>query len=205
VEKREIREAYDRVAPWFDLLEAVPDVLLGSRRLRKEVLGRAGGRVLEVAVGTGRNLPHYPAGCRVTGVDLSPGMLARCRRRARRLGRDVPLALMDAEDLGFPAGSFDTVVDAMALCTFPDPMRALREMARVCRPGGRILLVEHGRSSLDALGRWQDRHEGWVGRRVGCHWNREPRELVEEAGLTVLTQRRRFLGVFHGIVATPGG
>jgi ubiquinone/menaquinone biosynthesis C-methylase UbiE len=111
---------------------------------------------------------------------------------------------MDAEALAFRGDSFDTVVDSMALCTFPDPVEGLREMARVCRPGGRILLVEHGRSDRGPVGRFQDRHVGWLADRVGCHWNREPGELAEEAGLEVVRARRTFLGIFHGIVARPG-
>lgn len=199
MDKRKIRDVYDDLAPWYDVLEGVPDLLLGSRRLRREIVGEAAGRVLEVAVGTGKNLPHYPRGCRVFGIDLSPGMLARARRRERA----GPLARMDVEALAFPDGCFDTVVDSMALCTFPEPVTALREMTRVCRRDGRVLLVEHGRSDHPAVGRFQDRHVHWLSDRVGCHWNREPDELVEAAGLEVVRVHRTFLGIFQGIVAQP--
>lgn len=203
MDKRQIAEAYDRFAPWYDLVEGVPDWLLGIRGLRRRVLARARGRVLEVAAGTGRNLPHYPARCRLTAVDLSGGMLARLRRRLAEAGRGASVARMDTQALAFPDGVFDTVVDTMALCTYPDPRRALREMSRVCRPDGRILLVEHGRSRLPALARFQDRHDRWLVESVGCHWNRDPLELVETAGLSVRAVRRTVAGVFYALTAAP--
>lgn len=203
MEKAEIRAGYQSFARWFDLAEAVPE-LLGVRRLRRKLLRHAKGRVLEVAIGTGKNLPHYPEDCRVTGIDLSRAMLDRTRRRARRLGRDVRLVEMDAERLAFPGDSFDTVVDSLSLCTFPAPEAALREMARVCRPSGRVLLLEHGRSDRGWLGRWQDRRATRHAEKLGCHWNREPRELVEAAGLHVEEGRRSFLGIFHRIRVRRG-
>lgn len=203
MEKREVRSAYDRFAPWYDLLEAVPDRLLGVARLRRALAQRARGRVLEVAVGTGRNLRYHPSGHDLTAVDLSPGMLDRARERAGELHRPVRLALMDTERLGFRDGSFDTVLDSLALCTYPDPVRALREMSRVCRPGGRVLLLEHGRSERDLLGRWQERHDRLLVESVGCHWAREPRHLAEEAGLGVTSVDRRLLGIFQLIEAKP--
>ena len=77
-------------------------------------------------------------------------------------------------------------------------------MARVCRTDGKILLLEHGRSDRDWLGRWQDRHAGQFARPAGCHWNREPLELAKQAGLKILKSRRSFFGIFHQIEAEPG-
>lgn len=204
MDKREVRSAYDRLAPWYDLLEAVPDRLLGVARHRRSLLARAEGRVLEVAIGTGRNLARYPAGCRVTGLDASRGMLGRARRRGAAGPGSLRLVRGDAEQLPFRASAFDTVVDSMALCTFPRPRRALAEMARVCRDDGRLLLLEHGRSSWEPLARLQDRHEGFLARRVGCHWNREPTEIVRDAGLELRWARRELLGIFHLVEAAPG-
>jgi ubiquinone/menaquinone biosynthesis C-methylase UbiE len=110
---------------------------------------------------------------------------------------------MDGEDLPFSAHRFDTVVDTLNLCTYPDPLRALREMARVRRPDGRILLLEHGRSSCPGLGRWQDRRAEAHAQRLGCRWNREPLELVRQAGLDVVEAERFFFGIFHCIAAAP--
>jgi ubiquinone/menaquinone biosynthesis C-methylase UbiE len=96
---------------------------------------------------------------------------------------------------------FDTVLCTLTLCTFADPLKALREMARVCVPDGRMLLFEHGRSSRAAIADWQDRHADQHAQVLGCHWNREPLELVREAGLEVEQSDRNFLGMFHVIEA----
>jgi ubiquinone/menaquinone biosynthesis C-methylase UbiE len=198
----EIQRKYDRFARWYDLSDIVL-VVLGVPALRRALLRRASGRTLEVAVGTGRNLPLYPGDCQITAVDLSPGMLEIARRRAARAGRPVAFARMDAEALAFPDRSFDTVVSTLSTCTFLHPVAALREMSRVCRPGGRILLLEHGRSDREWLGRWQDRTAERHARQLGCHWNRRPDDLVQQAGLSVLAARRRLLGIFQALEAAP--
>ena len=200
--KGQIRQTYDRIAHWYDLMEAVPE-FLGVRRLRYEILQRASGKVLDVAVGTGKNLRYYPGTCQITAVDMSPAMLKIARRRADSLCLDITLLMMDAEAIGFHDKSFDTVVSSLTLCTFPEPVAALQEMARVCRTNGSILLVEHGRSDCKRLGRWQDRRADRHAAKVGCHWNREPLEIVLRAGLKVVDARRTFFGIFHLIEAMP--
>lgn len=202
--KEEIRQKYEKMARWYDLGEGIPEVL-GIRRLRKRLLLRASGKVLEIAVGTGKNLPYYLKGCQITGVDISQTMLEIARRRADRIGLKIAFRVMDGEALAFPDQHFDTVVSSLTLCTFPDPEAALREMARVCRAEGRILLLEHGRSDREWLGRWQDRKADRHAERLGCHWNRKPLDLVRQAGLKLLSARCTFFGVFHEIEATPSG
>lgn len=199
--KEVLQQKYDKAAHWYDRAETLLD-WLGVGRLRRELLQKVSGDVLEVAVGTGKNLPHYPGGCDITAIDLSPEMLTVAHKRADRLDLDVTFRVMDAEALDFPDGSFDTVVSTLSTCTFPDPVKALREMARVCRPGGKILLLEHGRSSHPRLARFQDRRAEAFAKPLGCHWNREPLELVAHAGLTTVTARRTFFGVLHTVEAT---
>ena len=200
---REISEMYNRFARCYDWVEGIPD-LLGVSRLRRILLRRASGRVLEVAVGTGKNLPSYPPDCRIIALDLSSEMLKIARKRAAKLSIHVSFSLGDAETLPFPNKSFDTVVSSLSTCTFPNPVAALEEMARVCRTSGKILLLEHGRSDREWLGRWQDRHADQFAKPLGCHWNREPLDMVRKAGLGVNKARRFFLGIFHQIEAAPG-
>ena len=200
---REISQKYDRFARWYDWVEGVPD-LLGVSKLRRRLFSQASGRVLEIAVGTGKNLRYYPQGCRITAVDVSKAMLHVARRRADELSLSVCFLLADAQALRFSAESFDTVVSSLSTCTFPEPVIALQEMARVCRADGRVLLLEHGRSNREWLARWQDRHADQFVKPLGCHWNREPLELVRQAGLKVNNSRRVFFGVFHRIEAAPG-
>jgi len=200
--KEQIRQTYDRIAHWYDLIEAVPE-FLGVRRLRYEILQRASGRVLDIAAGTGKNLRYYPETCQITAADMSSAMLEISRRRANSLGLDITFLMMDAEAIGLQDKSFDTVVSSLTLCTFPAPVAALQEMARVCRTNGRILLVEHGRSDYERLGRWQDRRADRHAAKVGCHWNREPLEMVLKAGLKLIYARRTFFGIFHLIEAIP--
>ncbi len=204
MDTQEIRRLYDRAAGWYDLATAIPE-WLGLGRLRREVLGHAAGRVLEVACGTGANFRHYPPGARVVAADLSQRMLRVARRRARRLGLAAGFAVMDGGRLAVRDGAFDTVFSSMTLCTFPDPVAALREMARACRPGGRILLLEHGRSDCGWMGRWQDRRAARHAKALGCRMNQRPPDLVRHAGLDLRRSRRAFFGVFHLMEAAPAG
>lgn len=197
MDKRELRETYDDAARWYDLAEGLME-LLGVRRLRREAFGAAGGRVLEVACGTGKNFAAYAGRADdIVAVDMSRGMMQKARRRAAKRATPVHFAIMDAEGLALSDGIFDTVLSSLTLCTFPDPIAALREMARVCRPAGRILLLEHGRSDRGWLARFQDRRAERHYERLGCRWNREPQQLVRAAGLELEHARRAFFGVFH--------
>jgi ubiquinone/menaquinone biosynthesis C-methylase UbiE len=200
---KEISRKYDRFARWYDWVEGVPDVL-GVSRLRQSLLKRASAKVLEVAVGTGKNLKFYPSDCRVIALDLSNEMLNVARKHAAKLSMDVWFLLGEAETLPFPDNSFDTVVSSLTSCTFPDPLAALGEMKRVCKPEGKILLLEHGRSNREWLGRFQDRMADRLAKQLGCHCNREPLELVRKGNLKVKEAQRFFFGVFHQIEAEPG-
>jgi ubiquinone/menaquinone biosynthesis C-methylase UbiE len=200
---RDLSTKYDRFAPWYDWLEGILNVL-GLSRLRRKLLRRASGKVLEVAVGTGKNLPYYQRDRRIIALDLSSEMLKVARNRVANLSLPISFLVADAEALPFRGNSFDTVVSSLSTCTFPDPVGALKEMARVCRREGRVLLLEHGRSDREPLGRWQDRHADQFAKPLGCHWNREPIDMVRKAGLEVNAGRRFFLGIFHQIEAAPG-
>ena len=116
-----------------------------------------GDRVLEVGVGTGINAALYPRDCAVTGIDLSDGMLEKARRRIARKGiTNVRLVEMDAADLKFAEGSFDIVYAPYLISVVPDPVAVAREMHRVCRPGGKIIILNHFRSSNKAVA-WVER------------------------------------------------
>ena len=190
---RDLRERWDQAARWYDFAAIGLEILI-FWRLRSGLLKSATGRVLEVAAGTGSNLVHYPAGTDPIIVDLSPRMLMKALQRGAR-----KVAVMDAQHLAFRDGSFDTVVSTLGTCTFPDPVQALREMRRVCRPSGRLLLLEHGRSSSSGVAAWQDRHAAKWAAHLGCWWNREPLENVRKAGLEPQTTTRGFLGMVHVI------
>ena len=158
-----------------------------------------------MACGLGLNRLYLPETVEYVGVDVSPAMLARAERRFEGLERGDTLREMDAQDLAFPDDSFDTVISSLSTCTVPDPVAALREMARVCRPDGRILLVEHGRSDVGAIARFQDWRADAHYRAEGWRWNQEPLELVDRAGLSVRGITTGLLGIVTAIEATPPG
>lgn len=172
---------------------------------RPWVCGRAVGEVLEVAVGTGRNLPFYPDGTRLTGVDWSPAMLAVARERAAALGRDVDLRQGDAQALDFPDDSFDTVLCALGLCAIPDDRRAVTEMARVLRPGGRLLLVDHVAASSRALRAVQWLYERVTIPREGEHFRRRPLTHVRDLGFAIEETQRFKLGIVERLCARKAG
>jgi ubiquinone/menaquinone biosynthesis C-methylase UbiE len=179
------------------------EVFFGMRDRRKKLFSRATGNVLDVACGYGMNFSYLANATSIHGVDFSPVMLKMANDRVRALNLRVALSEGDAEALDFPDNTFDTVITALSTCSFLHPIKALQEMRRVCKPGGRILLIEHGRSDWELLGRYQDRHVADMLKQSGCRWNQEPPELVQEAGLDILTAQRNFFGVFHTIEALP--
>jgi ubiquinone/menaquinone biosynthesis C-methylase UbiE len=144
-----------------------------------------GNRVLEVGVGTGKNVPHYPRGVQVTAVDLSDKMLERAQRRAQELDTEVDLRLMDAQRLVFPDAAFDVAVATFVFCSVPDPVLGLRELGRAVRPGGQILLLEHVRVNKPVIGKLMDLFDPLVVRLMGPHINRRTVENVRKAGLEI--------------------
>ena len=192
---------YDRVAAVYDLYTA-PMEAMGGRRARRRLLARARGRVLELGVGTGLNLPYYRPGTDLTGIDISSRMLARARRRADRLGVSVELEVADIETLPYPDESFDTVTATCVFCSVGDPVRGLREAARVVRPTGQVLLYEHVRPTNPVLGAVADVVSPLTRRLFGPELNRPTEHNVALAGLRIVELHRK--GIWREIVATPG-
>jgi ubiquinone/menaquinone biosynthesis C-methylase UbiE len=185
--------SYDKQIAFFEKIQ------FGGGR---EWLGeRAHGRVLEVAIGTGRSLPYYQADAIVTGIELSPAMLGIGRQRAADIGREVDFREGDAEHMPFEDGSFDTVVCALSLCTIPNPGTAIAEMKRVLVPGGRLLLLDHIRSTWPPVYAAQ-----WLLERVtipaaGEHFTRRQLPLVQAAGFQIVESERLKAGSVERIHA----
>jgi ubiquinone/menaquinone biosynthesis C-methylase UbiE len=198
------RRVWDKSAPSYDKQISFFEKIwfTGGR----EWLGqRVQGQVLEVAIGTGRNLLHYPADVTITGIELSPAMLAIARQRALDLGREVDLGEGDAEHLAFDDASFDTVVCAFSLCTIPSPVTALREMRRVLRPGGRLLLVDHIGSAWPPVYAVQWLLERLTIRAAGEHFTRRQLPLVKAAGFQLVETERLKAGSVERVHAVKPG
>ncbi|HEX9099593.1 MAG TPA: class I SAM-dependent methyltransferase [Candidatus Dormibacteraeota bacterium] len=167
-----------------------------SLRARIRIGRLVEGRVLEIGVGTGLNLTHYPAGTDVTGIDLSPKMLEIARRRAADLDLKVDLREMDAEALDLPNQSFDSIVYSLCLCTIPDPVRAIKEGIRVARPAARMIFFEHVRSNLLPVALLQELINPLTVRFMADHWNRRTVDTIRAAGIEPDYLRRAWLGMF---------
>ncbi|WP_428415054.1 class I SAM-dependent methyltransferase [Methylibium sp.] len=171
------------------ILPRAVDVICGLpsfERGRADLVPHASGRVLEIGMGTGRNLPYYrAAGLRcLCGVD--PGLHALAQRRAKAAGLEIQALPLSAERIPVDDRSFDCVVSTFTLCTIPDAAQALKEVYRVLVPGGRLLFLEHGAAPDSTVRRWQDRITPyWRPLAGGCHLNREMPGLIESAGFTI--------------------
>lgn len=173
---------YNRISGIYDRLEFLME--LRARPWRKRLWeGIRPGRILEVGVGTGKNMPFYPEGAEIQGIDLSEGMLAQARLRARREHAAVELREMDVQALEFPDNCFDAAVATFVFCSVPDPVRGLRELARVVKPAGQILLLDHVRLEGPVMGRLMDLVNPLVVRLVGANINRRTVDNARIAGL----------------------
>jgi ubiquinone/menaquinone biosynthesis C-methylase UbiE len=195
-----VRKLYDTSAPRYDRKIAVPERLLFGAG-RQWAAARASGRTLEVAAGTGRNLPYFGLEPALTAVDLSAAMISLAQQRASRQGRHVHLAVADAQALPFATAHFDTVVATLALCSIPDDRAAVSEMARVLKPGGRLVLLDHVRSPLAAVRAVQRVLEPLFLRLEADHLLRQPERRVAEAGLHIEQCDRSKLGLVMRLAA----
>lgn len=193
---------YDRLAPVYDLLGALMErSARGWRRLLWTQV--EGDSVLEVGVGTGKNMPFYPKGPKIAAIDLSERMLKRARRRAERLDLEVELRQVDVQALDFPDKSFDAAVASFVFCSVPDPVQGLRELGRVAK--SKVFLLEHIRPECPLLGRLFDLLNPLVVRLFGFNINRRTLLSLAEAGLEIESIKDLDrLGIFKLIVARPG-
>lgn len=200
-----VRALYDRGASRYDLAMDVVDRLLFVDG-RRWVARQARGEVLEVAAGSGRNLPFYPPDVRLTLVDVSPNMLALARRRAAALGRPVEIRTGDAQALDYADARADTVVCTLGLCTIPDERRAIREAWRVLRADGRLLLLEHVGSRHPLVRLVQRVLDPLVCLLVSDHLLRDPLPIVQETGFVIERVERHAFGLVEYLAARrPAG
>lgn len=172
-------------ARFYDLF-MVPQDRFGLRHQRQRLCSDARGKVLEIAIGTGLNVPHYRNADVVIGVDNHRGMLHRAIRRTWETEIPVRLVAADAHSLPFPDGCFDSLVVAFSLCTIADPLLALEELSRVAAPEGSLHFLEHIRSPKPRTARFQERFAGiWERTSGGCRMNQDTAALLTASPWTV--------------------
>lgn len=176
-----IRKRYNRISKVYDLMDKPMD-LMTPESWRAEILGQAYGRVLEVGVGTGKNIKYYPEGLDMTSIDFSENMMEKAKDKAKALKKDVQINKMDVQDLEFKSESFDFVFTTYVFCSVPDPVRGLEEIRRVLKPGGKLVMLEHVRSKKRPLGWLMDRLNPLVVRMIGANINRNTVRNIEKAG-----------------------
>ncbi len=195
---------YDRQAALFDLMEVPLEALVFGglrRRLWAEV---DGAQLLEIGVGTGKNMPYHPEGARIVAVDISPRMLQRAASRARRLKRDVNLILADAQHLPFRNDAFDAAAATFVFCSVPDPIAGLHEVRRVVRGSGSVHLLEHVRIGKPIIGRLMDAANPIAVRLSGANINRDTVSNVEKAGIALDAVDSRGFGILKLIRGSAG-
>lgn len=195
-----VRERYDRTARHYDIMTWPMEVMAMDRYRSRLIAEVEGARVLEVGVGTGRNLSLYPDAVQVDAIDFSPRMLERAQRRPPRT--NVRLAVMDVQELAWPSETFDTVVSTCVFCSVPDALKGLQEIRRVLRAGGRALFLEHVRPGTPWLAALFDWLDPFVSRR-GPHINRRTMETIRAAGFVVEREENLMSDVLKLVVAHP--
>lgn len=200
-ESAAIQQRYNRIAPYFEGLEAVMEGLV-FKGWRKKCWGQVQGHhILEVGVGTGKNFDYYPADARITAIDFSEEMLKRAAEKKTRKNIAVDLHLMDVQSLPFADNSFDTVVATFVFCSVPSPVKGLKELYRVCRSGGQVILLEHVLSSKPVLAAVMNFINPAVVALVGANINRNTLKNVQSCPFSSVHVDERSGDIIKLIVA----
>ena len=179
-----IKKRYDRIAPYFEGMEAIMEGLF-FRNWRKRLWAKVEGHhILEVGVGTGKNFDYYPKDARITAIDFSEQMLKQAARKRDRKNTPVELELMDVQSLCFADNSFDTVICSFVFCSVPSAVKGLKELYRVCKPGGQVLLLEHVLSSNPVIAAVMNLLNPVVVALVGANINRNTVKNVKACAFT---------------------
>lgn len=203
-ETKKARRRYNRISRVYDLIELPMEILFFSRwRKRLFSLVEPKERLLEVGVGTGKNLNYYPSGLDATAIDISEGMLRGAIMRRSRLNINVSLKLMDAEHLEFENRRFDTVIATFVFCSVPDPVKGLKELSRVCKDQGKIILLEHMRPNRIPVGWLFDLLNPLIVRVMGVNINRRTVENIKKARLSIEKEEDLLSDIVKLIVARP--
>lgn len=197
------RKRYDRLALFYDFLEAPLERYRFAHWRSRLTDLIVGDRALEVGVGTGKNLRYYPRNVKITAIDFSSRMLERARKRALVFGSMVQLQKMDVQQLAFPNNSFDTVFATFVFCSVPDPVAGLKELKRVCKPNGRLLLLEHLRPSNVLFGMLFDVLNPMVVRMMGANINRRTMDNIKKAGWQILKEEHLSGDIVRWVEAKP--
>jgi len=195
------KRRYNRIAPLYDLME---ELIERSRYSKwRELLWSKveGTHILEVGVGTGKNFPYYPSDVEITAIDFSKKMLKRAQDKASKQKVKARLQQMDVQNLEFEDNTFDTVVASLVFCSVPDPVHGLMEVERVCKPGGKVVLLEHVLSANRILGWLMDLANPLVVRMIGANINRQTVENVTKSGLVLEQVTDLGTGIFKLIEA----
>ncbi|MDK2919240.1 MAG: hypothetical protein PWQ37_1973 [Candidatus Petromonas sp.] len=182
-QSNKIKKRYDRVSYVYDSFEKTMESMIKTT-WRVDLMKELKGKVLEVGVGTGKNIQYYPHDLEVVAIDFSPKMLSKAKEKAKKLNKKVDLRLMDAQQMDFPDNSFDSVFTTCVFCSVPDPVKGLHEIKRVCKKDGKIILIEHVRSEQKVLGLLMDLFNPLVVNTFGANINRKTVENVKKAGFT---------------------
>jgi ubiquinone/menaquinone biosynthesis C-methylase UbiE len=195
------KRPYTRIARLYDLLD-LPFEHGRYQPIRKMLFEGLGGDILDAGVGTGRNIPFYPPGATVVGIDLSPQMLARARRRKERLGSPATLIEMDATATTFPGARFDFVVATFLFCVldYDEQLPGLRELARIVKPTGEIRIIEYAYSQRPLKRFVMRLWAPWVRFAYGATFDRDTERYVEQAGLELVEKRFVFDDIIKFLV-----
>lgn len=193
-----IRKRYDRFAKVYDLMEKPMEALKFSD-WRKDAIKELHGKILEVGIGTGKNIEYYPENLDVIGIDFSSKMLEKAKIKAKKFNREIELIHMDVQNIDFPDNTFDSVYTSCVFCSVPDPIKGLKEIRRVCKQDGKIIMIEHVRSDKKVIGALMDIFNPIVVGSYGANINRNTVSNIETAGFANIQVKDLWLDIVKKI------